>query len=253
MSTVLASVYITEALRMAGITMLPSTVPGTDRTSEGLIVLNRMLNGWNANADLIYTVDINLFPLTAGQKTYTIGTGGDFDMARPTFIKDANILFPTSPVVRRPVDLLSDDEWAAVAIQDISGAPPFQLYYDGGYDSNSLGNIYLRFQPPTGYSLELYTPHQLDDNMLSASTAIVVPDGYREAISLNLAVALADMYPHFAKMNPNVYTRAALAKRRIMTLNMENPRIGCDPALQGNTGANGSALVGRGWLDGGIR
>jgi hypothetical protein len=240
---------IDPMLRIAGITTLPGTIPNVDQRGEIIPMVNRLLGSWNCDGHKVYSTAISApFPLTDGQKIYTIGPGGDIDMARPLFIKGANVLFPTTPVLRRPLAILDDDEWQMVAIQDITGAPPFELYYDGGFNESGLANIYLRFQPTAGYSLELYTWQALQTGFTTASDVAIFPPGYERALILNGALEVAEMNPLEAHISPTVAGRAALALQTLMVLNMSAPRIGTEAGL----GADDD-FEPRPWLSGGFR
>ena len=236
-------------LRIAGITVLPGTVPGVDQYGELIPLVNRLLASWNCDGHKIFTASISdPFPLTAGQKSYSIGPGAQFDTERPLYIKGANILFPTDPVLRRRVRILDDEQWGSIAIQDIVGAPPYEMYYDGGMDGNGWAQIYLRFQPTDGYSLELYTWQSLASVFTSSDDIAVFPPGYERALVLNGALEVAEMYPLEAKIASSVAGRAALALQAVMTLNMNCPKIGA-----GDSDSNYGGGEAHPWLTGGIR
>lgn len=242
-------------LRIAGITTLPGTTPNDDQFGELVPLVNDMLASYSLDGHKVYSASIDQYALTAGQKVYTIGSGGDLDnglgaAARPLYIKEANILFPTSPVVRRPVYILDDDEWASIAVQDIPGAPPYQLYYDGGYNSAGLGSIYLRFQPPTGYILELYTWQALQSTFAAPGDTAVFPPGYVEMIKWNGALRVAAMYPLESKISPIAADMARRALQAVRVLNTSMPKIGCDAGFESRGDDGGDGF---GWLDGNIR
>lgn len=250
MAGVAISTIIMPAYRIAGITKRAMIVPSTDMYAEAIPELNRLLGSWNCDGHKIYDTGISAaLPLTVGQKTYTIGPGGNFDVARPVCVVGANLLFPTSPVVRRQLDILDDDQWRAVRLQDLSGAPPYELYYDGGMDSNGRGQIYLRFQPPAGYSLELYTWHALKRDFSASTDIAVLPDGYEQALVYNLAKQLAALNPEDEHMSPKSYEIAESSLAILIALNSSAPRIACEPGLDGGGDYGG----GYGWLDGGIQ
>lgn len=241
------SSLILPAYRIAGITKRAMIVPSQDMYDEAIPELNRMLASWNCDGHKIFTTSIATYPLTTGQKAYTIGPGGDFNADRPLFIKGATVLLPTSPVIRWPMDILDDDEWRSVEIQDISGAPPYELYYDGGLDTNGRGTISIRFQPPDGYTLELYTWQRLQANFSSSSDIAIFPDGYEAAIVDNLGLRLAKLNPHMAALGPTAVDDARRSLNAIMTLNQRSPKMATEPGLCREYGH------GRGWLDGNIR
>lgn len=245
------STLLDPMLRIAGITTLPGTTPSDDQYGELVPMVNRMLGSYNLDGHKIFTAAINQFTLTSGQKSYTIGPGGEMDMERPLYIKEANVLLPTTPVVRWPVYVYDDDEWASISIQDLSGAPPYGLYYDGALDPDTgLATLSVIFQPTDGYILELYTWQRLMATFTAASDVAVFPDGYPEMIVQNGARRLVGMYPLDSKLDGNQRTElkemAAVSLRAVLTLNTQAPKITCDPAL--NTG--GSNDYGRPWLAG---
>lgn len=240
-------------LRIAGITTLPGTTPNDDQVGELIPMVNRMLSSFNLNGHVIYNSAINQFTLTTGQKTYTIGPGGELDMDRPLFIKLANIILPTSPTVRWPMAIYDDYDWAAVSIQDIPGAPSYALYYDGSLDpTTGLGNLSVIFQPPSGYILELYTWQRLQATFVSKDDVAVFPDGYEEFIVQNGARRLVGMYPLESKLDgmqrAELKEFAASSLRAVTTLNTKAPEITCDPAL--NSGESEGYGNGRPWLSG---
>ncbi len=124
------------ALRRAGITKRPGTTPAPDQTDELIATANRLLESWSCTSHVVFTTAIDEFALNAGQKIYSYGPGGDLNAARPICITEANFLFPTTPVLRRPIAILDDDQWSKIAVQDIAGAPAWALYYDGSFDAN---------------------------------------------------------------------------------------------------------------------
>lgn len=244
------STLLYPMLRIAGITTLPGTTPNDDQIGELIPAVNRMLGSWNLDGHKIFTSAINQFPLTDGQKIYTIGPAGEMDMARPLYIKIANVLLPDSPTVRWPVYIFDDYEWAAISIQDLAGAPPYGLYYDGAMDADGLGTLSLIFQPPAGYTLELYTWQALASGFTSKDDIAVFPPGYEEAIVLNGARRLVGLYPLESKLDAaqraELKELAGAALRAVKTLNTRAPKIACDIALN-NNGDDGN---GRAWLQG---
>ncbi len=238
-------------LRIAGITTLPGTTPNVDQYGELIPMVNRMLSSYNLNGHIIFNSAINQFSLTTGQKEYTIGPGGELDMERPLYIKVANVILPTSPTIRWPMAVYDDYEWAAVSIQDITGAPPYALYYDGAMDQDTgLGQLSLIFQPPAGYILELYTWQRIKSTFEAIDDLAVFPDGYAEMIVQNGARRLVGMYPLESKLDgaqrAELKEMAAMSLRAVTILNTKAPAIGCDPALNGGQ-ADGN---GRPWLSG---
>jgi hypothetical protein len=248
-AAVAVSSIVMPAYRIAGITQRAMITPSQDMYDEAIPELNRLLDSMSCDGRKIFKTAISdPFTLTADQKIYTIGPGGDFDTDRPIHIRGANILFPTDPVVRREVYILDVDQWRGISVQDVPGAPPYALYYDRGMDENGCGKIYLRFQPPAGYSLELYTWDALQSNFTDKDNVAVFPQGYLHALVYQLAKSLAALNPNMANMSPRAYQIADQALATLISLNTRSPRIQNDPALTGDDDGGD----GYGWLDGGI-
>jgi hypothetical protein len=228
--TVLSSL-LQPMLRIAGITMQPGIGPNVDQYSELIGMVNRMLSSYNLDGHTVYTSNIKQFPLNSGQKIYTIGPGGDFDVPRPTYISDATILFPTNPTVRRPVYIMDQDEWSSIAVQDIPGAPSLALYYDGGIDASGRANIYLYYQPPADYMLELYLWNQLPTGFVTINDTATFPPGYEEFIVNQGGINAANLYPRESMLSPDARKLASQAYRRIQQSNSHSPKQVSEPGF----------------------
>ncbi len=238
MSTTLVDI-IKPALRMAGITKRPGIGPGPDQTDELIPAANRMLASWNCDGHKIFTTSIDEYDLVGGQKIYSIGPSGDFNAPRPIHISEANFLFPTDPVLRRPIKILDDDEWSRIAVQDIASAPTWYLYYDGGFDALGRAKIYIVGQPPAGYKLELYTWQALKADFTATSDAVILPPGYEEALTTNLAIKAALLYPLESVVARNALAMAELrieakkALHALIVLNSSSPVLRSEIAYLG--------------------
>src|ERR1017187_6810782 len=182
MSTVLD--LITASLKNLGV-LSGIEVPTADAAADGLVTLNRMLDSWNTESLNIYTVSIAAYPLNAGQMIYNIGpTGADFVAVRPQKINNANIILTGTTTTRLPLDLLNDDQWAAIRQQTVQSNIPSALYDDGSYPN---ANLYLWGQPSIGLQLELFT-WQLLTGFVNLTDPIIFPPGYEEAVLYNLSM-----------------------------------------------------------------
>jgi hypothetical protein len=86
--TVAVSTLILNALIANG----EKVIGGTLTTAEQpyyLGKLNAMLESWSLDRRMCYSVTQESFALTASTGTYTIGSGGAFNTARPTKILNA--------------------------------------------------------------------------------------------------------------------------------------------------------------------
>lgn len=224
------STLLYAGFRVAGVTDRPGRTPSLDQYADAIAILNRMIGIWNIDRDKIFTVEVDAYTLTAGKKTYQIGPGGaDFPAAaRPIEIETANIIVnTTTPVVREPMALLTQPEWAAIQLQDVSGTIPGSLYNDRG---NPFSTLYIYGQALAAYQLELYTWQPLQ-TFAATTDLVVLPPGYEEAIVWNLGIRLAAAFPTQSKIVPKADEFARESLLAIESKNAPAPTMKCDSAI----------------------
>jgi hypothetical protein len=227
MSTVLD--IITDAMKNLGV-ISGSEVPDASEASDGLRTLNRMLDSWNTERLNIYTINAAVYDLTPQQMIYTIGpTAADFITNRPQRIESANIILNyNAPPIRVPLELLDDDQWAAIKLQQVPSTIPQRLYNDGSFPNS---NLYLWGQPTAGLQLELYT-WQMLSGFTDLTTTVAFPPGYEEAIVYNLALRMGPLFGSpVAEILPVITTFAQDSKRKIQSLNCQAPIMAADEAV----------------------
>lgn len=200
MPAVTATTIIQDAFGLLNVFLPGESIPAND-AFQALRALNDMLDEWSQRTLFIPIVARERFDLVAGQggpdNPYTIGPGGDFDTERPSnqqSITAANlILTATSPEVRVPLGIYTDDAYDANPLPGMSNTQPTGLYYNPTYDDD-LGFIYLWPVPSVSYNdLELFLQKSVVE-FANLSTPYYVPNGWRRALKYNLADALQTPY-----------------------------------------------------------
>jgi hypothetical protein len=232
---VTAGHIIGDALRIAGITQRAGFGPDEDQVEELRRALNRLMGQLNCQANAIYGKSIESFPVVAGQQTYTIGVGGEWDTDRPQRIEIANFVYGSAPW-RIPMRILDDQEWGAIQLQSASSNIPAALYNDG---ANPISTIYLYYVPSGPGSVELYLWSLLKSDFVSVDDVAEFPPGYAEAITLHLAIKAAMLYPLQQAMMKEVFQQAAIALANVKSLNSSVPKLYTD-APQSNQGCGPS-------------
>ena len=162
---------------------------------------NRMLSGWGQRNTYIPVISRERFSLVANQggptNPYTIGSGGDFNTERPSnqnSITAANlILTATSPEVRVPLGIYTDQSYDANKIPDMANSQPTGLYYNPTY-ANDLGSIYLWPVPNTATNdLELFLQKSIAQ-FSDLTTTYYLPDGGEDLITYQLALRMQGPY-----------------------------------------------------------
>ena len=213
MSTTSASHLIERAMVKARIIYPGETVPAS-KVSQVLAELNDLLESW-AIEDIMILADVEeSFSLVVGQASYTYGTGGNFNSARPNEIKDQS--FIRSGGSDFPVKKYTMDVYRRRMSKTTTGRPEI-LAYTPEYP---LGKIYLWPTPDSTDSLYLKVSKTIA-SFASSATEVDLQPGYRRAIILGLAQEIS---PNFGKkVTGELAALAAQAKKAIKSKNSKKP------------------------------
>lgn len=222
-----ATGIIKRALRLIGVLASGEELPAHELT-DGVEALNDMMDSWNTEKLIIFALARNTFTLTGGQNPHTLGPAGDLDAPRPQRIDEGLVYLSGGTLGSNEVPLKVYDaaHWGAILDKTQSGIP-WILYYDSAFP---LGNVWLYSKPDAAYTLILYQEQMLAQVFMDSVTSdILLPPGYKEALTHNLAIRLA---PEYGKEIPLAVADGAVeGKARIKRANMKPLYIGCDAAL----------------------
>lgn len=186
---------------------------------------NLLIEEFNIRDLMIWTTNINQYPLTARilpTYWYTIGpTGADFTAPRPLTISRANIVLTNSnPPSRFPLEIVNDMQWSDVTVPSLGSAPyPTKLYNNGDFPNSRL---YLWPYPTSsGNALELFTTNQASE-FTDVSDMFSFPPGYANAFMLTLAERLCE---GFKAVSPSLAKSAAMARAYFGSKNSAAPKI----------------------------
>lgn len=173
--------------------------PGTNESSEALDVLNQMIDQWNNEKLMIYTLTNNLFTVTAGTTEYTIGpegSGADWESAYPVrpmqvqryaaFIRANQSGLNTDYAM----DYYPNDRFQNIFQKDITTNYPYAWTCDWDYP---IATIRIYPKPTIDLQFGLTEWAQLT-KAASLTDSLVFPPGYESAIAYNLALELAPEY-----------------------------------------------------------
>lgn len=227
---------LASACRLIGVLSSGETLPN-DIASDGLMVLNNMLDSWDADRLTVFAIRIDQFSLVPNQQVYTYGTGGDFDSPRPAKLYRASIVSLTNPSqpLELPIPIYTDKDWQEqIPVKNIDTSLPQGVYDDGGYPLRSLSYWPI---PTVVVNTRLYgwLPLTKFDDL---TTDYTYPPGYAEALRYNLAVRLiAEMPGNFNQiMVPTTLELANQSLARIKSMNLPSIQSNMDPVLLGAGG-----------------
>jgi hypothetical protein len=172
---------ITEAAGNIGVSNLKSA-----EITTALSRLNTMIDSWNSEKLTLFQEDEDQLTLTTAS-SYTIGTGGAFNVTRPVRLISA-FYRETSGSIDYPIRRFIDKaEWDLLPRKTLSGIPEL-IWYDTAYPLGSI-NVYPQ---KAGY-LFLTSAEPLTE-FAATSTSVSLPPGYREAIIYNLSLRLGPVF-----------------------------------------------------------
>jgi hypothetical protein len=229
---------IASALRLIGTMASGDTLDGQE-ANDALAVLNQMIEEWSAQKLLIFTNSPKTFALQAGKQAYTMGqvagaTPADFDTPRPPFIERMTIQSlqnPASPL-DLPLDMLTDEEWAAIPVKNVASSLARQVWDDGGFPLRTLSFWPI---PTLIQNVTIYGWTALS-SFSDLATPMSFPPGYLKAIRYNLAVDLAAEWPGNPQSLPIVTAIARTSKAVLKSLNAPIVKQTCETSFSGQQG-----------------
>ena len=183
---------VTAALREIGV-LGAAEVATYDDANDGLTTLNRLVDQWAAERLQVYTETRTTATLTANQASFTVGTGGNINIARPVFIRHVNFIdTSTDPDTEYQLPpLLTEDAWAAIRLKAQTATLPQVAYYNPTYPTGTL----WPWPIPTSATLQWVLYHSSAIAQFAGlTTAVSLPPGYERMIVKGLALELLPSY-----------------------------------------------------------
>lgn len=206
--------------------------PTAIQMAKAMEQANILLDDYAADRSMIYQVPRQSFVLVSGVGEYTIGPGGDFDVARPETIQDATLVIQESPLIEIGLGVYDNaDDWADVIAKGITGLP-FAIFNDMAFP---LSTITVYPEPQGGpYKLALYLPTAIEAfDTTDYTIEYSFPPGYLDSILLRLARRLLIFYPRPVSQD----LRALLdeAEHLVITNNVYVPVLQVEESLATRT------------------
>jgi len=213
------SQLITAALQDLRVLQVGETASAND-AAYGLSRLNDWIAGLATEGLTVYSRARTIWTISTAS-SYTIGTGGAIDCARPTGptaidnigFQDTSVS-PTMEYNLGPA--LTEDAWAGIAQKGLTSVYPQAVYYDPTYAAG-LGTIYL-WPIPTSTTLQgvIYTLVPVSE-FTAISDDVALPPGYRRFMRTNLAKELASAFD--SPLTPDIQQAAMESKADVKRAN----------------------------------
>ena len=229
---------VESAYGVSGVLGLGAT-PKSHELNAGITELNNLIETLDADGLWPYHQSVNEFTLVSGQATYTIGDGGDFDIARPTRINSVSVIIGDTS---SKVNLVTPLDFANYSrTSGNTGVPSMAVYRQ----TFPLGE--LEFYPAIGGSYGVVIVSDSVSSEYEADDVLLFPRGYVPAVQWLLAEVLADMAD---LPSPQVSARAAKMLNTIEALNATPSLLESDNSQSYSGGCVGDmygAVISGGW------
>lgn len=188
--------------------------------ARALNQLDDMLDSWSNESLSCFATLTQSLTLVPGVQQYTIGPGGAVNGPRPLRLIESSggaYIMDTNGT-RYPLDVVPQTTWNQITLSTINSAIPDTLFYDPQFP---LGVLNFYPVPNTGGYTASWTSYLQLVSFGGLSSLVSLPLGYKEALRLNLAIALLPIYPT-GTLSQVTIERAAKAKRNIKVTNQRD-------------------------------
>lgn len=213
------TILVQDALVQRGV-IPENTAPSADQLASGLRWLNRMLDSWSNEISMLYSINTESFPLTAGTASYSTSLLAN---GRPVSV---DFMFVRLSNIDYEVKLVDNQTFNAVTYKPTPSVPSI-CYYNDGFPNGTFNFYPIPYAAFTCFVDVL----RVLSGPITATTDVVMPPGYEKAIVDNLAVYMNyGLAPTQQMLNDARESRAVLKRRNYTPLIM-------------NTGLGGSHSV----------
>jgi hypothetical protein len=212
-----AADLIQASLEQLGVYSPGETVSAADM-ARGLWTLNGMLDAWSIETLLCYAILEQSGVLVPGDASYTIGTGGQFNMVRPqSIIEGFGAAYLQDTLGNNfPVNVIQQDKWNAIGNRVTTTSQiPDTLFYDPQFP---LGIINIFPVPLLNYTLYWDSYLQLTQ-FASLSAQMSFPPGYQDMIQHNLTVRMKPFFKD-GQLDPIIIELARETKGAVKRANI---------------------------------
>jgi hypothetical protein len=206
---------ITDAMYAAQIIGQDQT-PSSGDSQLMLRILQRMLDSWSTETQLIYADTTESFTMTAGVSAYSTSL---LTSGRPVSINAMTVKLDD---IYYPVDMIDILKWNAIPYK-LAQSIPNQCFYEASFPNGTF-NFYP--VPYAAFTCYVDARYPLA-SALTLATNLALPEGYEAAIIAGLAIRA---WPSFKKGAPSPQmlaeakeTRAVIKRNNYAPLEMVTP------------------------------
>jgi len=217
-----AGSLIRQALALSNAVGVDQTLTA-DELSDCLSVLNDIYEDLSNQNLALWSTANQMFNTVAGQATYTIGTGGNWNTVRPVRINEPG--YCTYAGSDSPVYSMNQEEYNLIGLKTQQQPIVERFLYVNDYP---LGSVTL-YPVPSGIVQITLSIDNILTNIPTAATALTFPPGYAKLYKYMLGIELA---PLFGKVvSQDVKSIATNTLANIKRVNNKSPIARFDATL----------------------
>lgn len=218
----------TSALKLLQV-LAQGETPAANDLADAFEGLQMMVDAWKLQRLTVPLIQRSTYSLVDGDGSYTLGSGGDFNQVRPTYIEGASLLLD-SGTREVPIRVFTWEEYQRIPMKATEGQPQ-GIYVDR---SHPLRVVKPYPVPDASMTLVLYWGSPLTQ-FADVNTTYDVPDGYGRALKYNLAIEIADLFHANPSGRVQAIATDSLADIKRVALVESLTDMEFDPGLVGRT------------------
>jgi hypothetical protein len=220
---------IADALTEIGVNSVGET-PSAEDLRVASRILSQMFDSFQAMRLYIFAIQRQVLVPATLKQTYTLGSGGDFNIPRPARITRYGVINLSNPQqpLELPLDSLTEAQWMSIPVKGIASALPQRVWDDNNYPLRNLNfwpvpNVQINFTIYQWIQLPTWPDYVTD---------VTFAPGYQEFIKYELAKRCLPSFGAAAMWSPTSEQMYVAAKNRVMVMNAPLIDLMCDPMLQ---------------------
>lgn len=191
-----ANAVIAAAFADLGVYPPDEAIPASD-AQRALLRLNTLISSLGLSPLTFPYIVREVFDVVAGQGTYTMGPGGDFDTIRPTALTGSGLLMPAQSVTTGAVEIsrgmMTSDAYEANQVKDMQTAMWTDVYFQPTYADGLAAVILWPVPNSTTYQCVTYRGDALQ-GFANLTTLYDFPSGAFEMLEYQLGKRLDPGY-----------------------------------------------------------
>lgn len=211
------------ALRKCSGVLAEGETPSLELLNNAMSAFNTLVDSWSAESLSVYATQDQTVTWPASTASQTFGPSGDLSGTRPIRLDPSSYFVDTSSGNSHQFRMINEEQYNSIGFKAVAASYPDYLFYnptmpDATITVNPIPNQALEF-----HLISVVVLAEVTD----LTTVIVLPPGYRRALTFNLACEIA---PELGMEPPQTTQRIAMTSKRVIKGNNWSKHVMTIPA-----------------------